>query len=1253
MRRIKPVALLALLVGILTVALGVVPASASGGRTTGTASFTCTGTQNAITAVTVNASTIVVTGTTANPCPDQVRIYGLDQSAANSSWSSGSPLATITPAANGTYSASFARMNGSADRMYLKYVAVAVNGATATLIAGPYHATTLSFTPVNDDPRYVATSQKGMSVSMTGDAEELGIQHAAISIAADRLMQAGPGAAGETIPFVSQGTTYYFSTSFAESLDRRIKPLSDNGVLVYLVLVLIYETDANSSLPMLRHPDAPTGDPGGFVTYAFNTKTAAGIAAFTALIEFIADRYTRDDQTHGRAMDYIVGNEIQSAGIWQIMGPKTPAQFVDAYAPALRLAWNAAQKYSAGTRVYTSLDRLWNDSAMPSDPTRFYEGRDILDRIAAKAKAEGDYPWHLAFHPYPHDMFSPLVWNDPVTADPLTTDEITFKNIAALTAYMNTTPMRFGGTQRHIILSEQACQSPTNSAADQNLQAACFAYAYYKVLAAGGIDAFLWDPQVDNRHASGLRMGLWTWDDNRPGDPIAPGSKKQVYAVFRDIDTPNSMAVTNFAKAAIGISNWTAVIPNWTDSMVDDRVPATAMPVVVGGTGVSPTIISGFESGLGAWRTADAASSLQTVAMADAPGGSNALRIAFDDPAKLTDNSRNSKAWHGADVVLATPLNATSKSHLGVSVLLDPVSASVYNTYSVQVRAYGADGTIAYGTGTISPADGWTTVHVDLSGWAGRSAIERIKIWVKGSYGDDWFGSIAVDDVALYSSVTAPTRLFDFESTTQGWVAGSNVSSVSRVTSFPNAPGVPHRGSGVLEAVMSNVNASSGRTVSVTTPINATGADSVFVWMNGYGGVSGATGYQATVTLRSAGGRVVSTTTLVNPDTWNKVSVDVSDWPYKASITGIDVSYRALGTTATWSGSPRLQIDDIGVVTGTAPAQTKTVLYAFESNTQGWVAGTGSSGVARVTSFPNGPTTPFEGSASLEVAFASAAANTRKAASVTPGSPLNLSTATSVYAWVDGYGGLPDATGYSVDITVYSGTESITGTNSSFVPDAWNKVSVDVRGWALRSAITKIEITYRVQGSTFAWGTGPRMQIDEVGYFVPTTAPPAPTSLFTFESNTQGWVAGTNVSSVARVTSFPNGPGVPHGGAYALQATMANGNAGLPKTITVTPGTPIDLSSARALAVWFDGYGGIPGAAGYDVQVTLWSGTHSTTGRLADYLSDRWSRVIVDVDDWPYRGSVTKIDVTYRALGTSFTWTGGPKFQIDDIVALY
>lgn len=1251
MTRLK--AVLALMLGALLALTGVLPAGALGSPGPRPASFACGGAQNTITSVTVSSTTVTVVGTAASPCPDQVEIYGLDPSAATSAWSGTTAITAVVPAANGSFTASFPRMSGSADRLYLKYVAVGLNGSTRVLIAGPHHATTLNLSPPNTTPRFTTTTQKGLSVSMTGDAEELGIQHAAISIAADRLMQAGPGPAGSTLPFVSQGTTYYFSKSFVESLDRRIKPLSDNGIVVYLVLVLIYETDANSSLPILRHPDAPTGDPGAFVTYAFNTKTAAGNAAFAALIEFIASRYSRDDQAYGRTLDYIIGNEIQSAGTWQIMGPKTPAQFVDAYTPALRLAWNAAQKYSAGTRVYTSLDRLWNTSALPSDPSRYYQGRDILDRIGSKISAEGDFPWNLAFHPYPHDMLDPRVWNDPVTSDPLTTSEITFKNIAALTAYMNTTAMKFNGTQRHIILSEQACQSPTNGAADQNLQAACFAYAYYKVRAAGGIDAFLWDPQVDNRAAAGLRMGLWTWDDNRPSDPIAPGSKKQIYNVFRDIDTSNSLAVTNFAKATIGITNWTDVIPNWNDSMVDSRRTATSMPTTVGTSGASPTLVSGFETGLDGWRTADAASSVESIPFADAPQGSKVMRINFDDPARLADNSRNSKSWHGADVVLGSTLNATSKPYLGVKVNLDPAGASVYNTYSVQVRAYGADGTIAHGTGTIYPADGWTQVHVNLSGWSGKAAITRVKVWVKGSYGDDWFGSLAVDDIALYSSATAPTKLFDFEATTQGWIAGANMASVARVTSIPNGPQAIHGGVGALEGIFSNGNASLPKTMSVTpgTPIDASSATAVYAWLDAYGGVPGATGYQATMTLRS-GGKAISSTVLVNPDTWNKLSIDVSDWPFRNAITSIEVSYRALGTTYNWTGSNRMQLDDIGLVTGTTPSHTKNVLYTFESGTQGWTAGTGTSSVTSVTSFPNGPGSPFEASRSLEAVFTAGTASNRKVAYVQPGTPLNLTGASTVYAWVDGYGGLPDAVSYSVDITVYSGSESITGTNASFAPDSWNKVSVDVSNWALRNAITRIEITYRVQGSSFNWTGTPRMQIDEVGYMVPTTAPPPVTSLFTFESGAQGWVADANVASVATVTSFPNGPYAPHGGTYALQATMNDGNAGLAKSVSVSPGTALDLSSAKKLAVWFDGYGGVPGATGYAVDVTLWSGVHKITGTLADYQSDRWSRVVVDIGNWSYRGAVTKITVTYRVLGTTYNWTGGPKFQIDDIIAM-
>lgn len=272
----------------------------------------------------------------------------------------------------------------------------------------------------------------------------------------------------------------------------------------------------------------------------------------------------------------------------------------------------------------------------------------------------------------------------------------------------------------------------------------------------------------------------------------------------------------------------------------------------------------------------------------------------------------------------------------------------------------------------------------------------------------------------------------------------------------------------------------------------------------------------------------------------------------------------------------------------------------------------------------------------------------RQSADLDFATPRDLSGASEVYAWVNGYGGLPDATGYAVDITVHAGAESITGTNSAFESDRWNRVAVDVSGWEFADAVTSIEITYRIVGSTYPWSSA-YFQIDEVGYIEPHVPAPVVEELFTFESGTQGWVAGDNVASVSTVTTFPNGPFVPHGGVYAFQAVMDDGDVSRPKTVSHEPATPLDLTGAKEFSAWFDGYGGVPGATGYEVDVTLFSGSDSVSGTLEGYQSDQWSEVSVDVEGWAGLASVDRIEVTYRILGSTFSWTGGPRFQLDDI----
>lgn len=153
-------------------------------------------------------------------------------------------------------------------------------------------------------------------------------------------------------------------------------------------------------------------------------------------------------------------------------------------------------------------------------------------------------------------------------------------------------------------------------------------------------------------------------------------------------------------------------------------------------------------------------------------------------------------------------------------------------------------------------------------------------------------------------------------------------------------------------------------------------------------------------------------------------------------------------------------------------------------------------------------------------------------------------------------------------------------------------------------------------------------------------------TLYDFESGTQGWQPGANVNGVAAVTSFANGPGHPHSGQYALEAAGAAVGASQWRTVSVAPAQPLDLSSATRLSVWIDGYGGAPGATGYQAQVVLHSGASSLPVTVP-ISNDSWNQVVVNLSGWAGRGSITSIDASFSAVGSTVAWSG--RFQLDDI----
>src|SRR5690606_35833359 len=145
---------------------------------------------------------------------------------------------------------------------------------------------------------------------------------------------------------------------------------------------------------------------------AFNTATEEGRRYYRACMEFLAQRYSRPDGAHGRVWNYIVGNEVNSHWFWSNMGRVGMEEFAEDYLKAVRITHKAVRKYSDNARVYLSLEHHWNIRYPGGDEGQAFAGKTFVDYFARRAREEGDFDWHIAFHPYPEDLFDARTWED-------------------------------------------------------------------------------------------------------------------------------------------------------------------------------------------------------------------------------------------------------------------------------------------------------------------------------------------------------------------------------------------------------------------------------------------------------------------------------------------------------------------------------------------------------------------------------------------------------------------------------------------------------------------------------------------------------------------------------------------------------------------------------------------------------------------------------------------------------------------------
>jgi hypothetical protein len=378
-------------------------------------------------------------------------------------------------------------------------------------------------------------SKKGLQVQMVEDALALGVAHAALNINLAQVIH--PAGDSNSPSWTFHGRTLRFHRDYLDSMDAQIRPLSEQGVVVSLIL-LNYVSGDPGVRRILQHPDYDPACPNHLS--AFHLDTDEGRVWLQGTLEFLADRWSRRDGPHGRVWNWIVGNEVNSHWFWSNQGRVTMDTFVDGYLPVVRMVHDAVRRSSPRGRVYVSLDHHWNIRYAGGTEGQTFAGRPFLDRFSARAKETGDFDWHVAYHPYPENLFEPRSWLDTTATDDWrTTPRITFKNLEQLLAYLDQPSLRFEGRRRRVILSEQGFHTPEGPDGER-IQAEAYAYAWKRVDRMEGIDAFILHRHVDHRDEGGLRLGLWT----RRADSVStPDRPKLIHEVFRKAGSDTGLEV--------------------------------------------------------------------------------------------------------------------------------------------------------------------------------------------------------------------------------------------------------------------------------------------------------------------------------------------------------------------------------------------------------------------------------------------------------------------------------------------------------------------------------------------------------------------------------------------------------------------------------------------------------------------------------------------------------------------------------------
>lgn len=428
------------------------------------------------------------------------------------------------------------------DRVYHRWV-LTRPGSPVLLSHARYATDTDGMGPADPPAKQVPRSIKGLAgvgyvPSHIQDLVDLGVHSITTNITLPGLF--APTAGEDTFAHVFQGRTFHVRRSALAGHDQLLTFCARHDIVVCAIL-LIPRGGSEESRRIWQHPDCC--DP-GIYTMA-NVTSAEGVLHYAAAIDVLAKRYCRPDAQYGRIANWIIHNEVDAGWVWTNAGEKRLETYLDLYQRSLRTAHLTVRQHDPHARVFVSLTHHWAETG-----PRFYPSKDLLLLLRDLTRREGDFPWAIAFHPYPQNLFDPRSWNDTKANDTFDTPLVSFRNLGVIDRWLVQPDFLFDGKPRGLIFSEQGPNSPDLSAESQRLQAASMVYFWHQAKRLRTLEAFQNHRWIDHAHEGGLLLGLRAFV---PGTISTPGEAKQIWHVFQALGTPEEAEKTAFAAEIIGV----------------------------------------------------------------------------------------------------------------------------------------------------------------------------------------------------------------------------------------------------------------------------------------------------------------------------------------------------------------------------------------------------------------------------------------------------------------------------------------------------------------------------------------------------------------------------------------------------------------------------------------------------------------------------------------------------------------------------